>query len=169
MRLPSGDHWNDCTPDFESVSFSASPPNGEIKKICGFSSRAEMNARRLQSGDQRGWLSFFLLVVSRIGSPPAVETSQTSASLAFSFISTDVTTYATHLPSGDTCASETFLIARISSGVIARFCCASVVIRRTESESDNRAVKRFIMISLLAEESELCQPLCPTFFLENGD
>src|SRR5436190_1599178 len=83
-----------------------------------------MNAMREPSGDHRGWVSDFLLVVRRIGWPPCDATTQMSGSSASSFKSIDVTTYATHLASGEICASLTARMDARSSKVIGRRCCA---------------------------------------------
>ena len=87
-----GSTGSPCTPLFESVSFSASPPNGEISQICPRSSRAETNAIVLPSGDQRGWPSALGLLVSRSGEPPAAGTSQMSVLWADSLRSAAETT-----------------------------------------------------------------------------
>jgi hypothetical protein len=70
-----GDHSNDDTPPFRSVSTAASPPRRSSSHTCVFPpSRLERNARYRLSGLQRGLVSALSLVVSRTGSPPATGT-----------------------------------------------------------------------------------------------
>src|SRR6267378_5425677 len=87
MRLLSGDHTGFAAPFGRSVTMRASPPARERIAICAglglpasSFSPLRMKARRLPSGDQRGWPSCLPLVRRMGESLPEVATVQIEVS-----------------------------------------------------------------------------------------
>src|SRR5262245_23962525 len=114
----SGDQSKSSTPPFSEVIFSASPPvrgNSQTWEASLSSSRLERKARYLPSGLQRGEDSDSLLVVRRVDSWPSQRVIQISEVLRSSLRSGVRTLYATQVPSGDICGSETDFIRATSS------------------------------------------------------
>ena len=86
-----------------------SPPATGITYSCdALSARLDVNASCVPSGDQRGSPSAFSLAVNRRGgADPSAAASQIAALYSFASLSTDPTTYATVVPSGDSRGSAT--------------------------------------------------------------
>src|SRR4051812_19555765 len=83
--------------------------------------RFDSKRTRLPSGDQRGCLSFFVVLVSWRGGPlPSAATSQRADAVEFAARSTAVRTYTTVLPSGLIWGSLTRRKRNRSSTVIGR-------------------------------------------------
>ena len=87
--------------------------------------RVDAKSSSFPSGDQRGLLLSTPGEVSRIGSPPAAGTSQTSECRLLSATTTVVTVKATCFPSGETAGLLTVVTLYQSLGVKARACAAS--------------------------------------------
>src|ERR1035438_6444155 len=100
----SGDHSYEVSRPFTSVSCCASPPFGSSSQTwlpLAFPGRLDRNASQRPSGLQRGDVSFSGLVVMRRCCLPSQLVIQTSVSLLSAAVSTVLTVYATHFPSGE--------------------------------------------------------------------
>src|SRR5580693_3537468 len=102
------------------VNGFASPPSIDSKYTCESPLRDDKNAIIFPSGDHTGDESC-PLCVSCNAVPPVVGTIQILLAPRFASISGVDTVYATHLPSGDTCASPSLCIWIMSSNVMACF------------------------------------------------
>ncbi len=109
MRVPSGDQTACVTSSLRLVSLRGSPPATGITNSCeALSERLEVNASCVPSGDQRGSPSAFSPVVNRRGgADPSTAASQIAALYSLASLSTDPTTYATVVPSGESRGSAT--------------------------------------------------------------
>src|SRR5580700_3749940 len=125
--FPSGDHFTISAPVERCVNGFASPPSIDNKYTCESPLRDDKNAIIFPSGAHTGDESC-PLCVSCNDVPPVVGTIQRLLVPRFASISGVDTVYATHLPSGDTCASPTRCIWIMSSNVMA--CSASCAITR---------------------------------------
>src|SRR5215471_3501940 len=133
-RLPSGAHAYSEIPPLTSLTFIASPPARFISHSWPpFAPwRDDTNERYLLSGLHRGCDSLSGDEVSWISCVPSQLAIHTSESfLSVSLIARD-TTYATHLPSGDRCGSQT------SSGASGRFWANA---GDTDSPRDSTAIR----------------------------
>src|SRR5918992_842571 len=110
-RFESGDHSCPCNRPLISVSCIASPPlrsNSQTWLPRAFPGREEVNERYFPSGLQRGELSLSLLnVIWRLLLPSMFTIQMCDVDLS-AVASVVLTTYATQLPSGETCGSLTF-------------------------------------------------------------
>src|SRR5208282_5184460 len=106
----------------------ASPPSIESKYTCESPLRDDKNAIHFPSGDHTGDESC-PLCVSCSAAPPFVGTIQRLLTPRFASMSGVETEYATHFPSGDTCASPTRCIWIMSSNVMACFADSCAIAR----------------------------------------
>src|SRR5260370_1111343 len=109
-RFESGDHSQDDNRPFKSVNCCASPPVRSIIQICvplALPGRPERNDRKRPSGLKRGAFSLSGLDVIRNCCAPSQLAIHTSVSLLSAAVSTELTVYATHLPSREDLTSRT--------------------------------------------------------------
>src|SRR5580704_6449238 len=109
------------------VNGFASPPSIDNKYACESPLRDDKNAIIFPSGDHTGEESC-PLCVSCNDVPPVVGTIHILLAARFPFISGVDTVYATHLASGDTCASATRCIWIMSSNVMACFAASCAIV-----------------------------------------
>src|SRR5262249_41764440 len=91
-RLPSRDHVGSETPVLTCVSCRASPPSTAMSHNCGVPERVDTNRVDLPSGAQRGWRSFFVVLVNCRRVLPSVDASHSVEEVLLALTSSTVPT-----------------------------------------------------------------------------